>query len=100
MDGMPALLHLRYGSYLPTDRYRFRHAVCLDDDTHHDSVSFNVRIKQDIHSIIQMELHAVDSTFGRTLYGEGQCYQSVDNEDIDAGSRAGMSTGISNISLN
>jgi hypothetical protein len=87
--------------FIPTNgQVSFRHAVCLDDDTHHDSVTFDVRIKQDIYSIIQTVLHEVDSTFERTLYSEGQCYQSIKNKDVYAGSRAGMSTGISNISLN
>ena len=79
----------------------FDHSVCLDDDTHHDEVSFEMGIERDVHSIFGTKLYGFDRDYDITLDGdEGECANSFYKKlNVYAGSRAGMTTSVSDISL-
>ena len=86
--------------FIPTDgQVSFRSGVCLDGATHHDEVHFNMRIQRDIHSILQTELYSFDRNWNKTIDDVEDCHTSIKNKDVNAGSRAGMTTSIRNISF-
>ena len=87
--------------FVTTDgQVSFRSSVCLDSPSHHDEVNLNIRVERDIHSIFQTELYSFDRNWDRTFAYDGtKCFDSVKNKDINGGSRAGMTTSISDISF-
>ena len=76
-------------------------SVCVDSDTHHSSVTFDMTTKRDIKSIFQTWVYVYDNTNSERLTGsEGNCEDNFKTKRVSAGSSAGMTTKISSISLN
>ena len=88
--------------WVPTDgNIGYESSVCLASDTHHNEVTFDMQTKRDLKSILQTWIYVYDNTVSVTLDGdEGECESNYYQRSVSAGSSAGLTTGISNISLN
>jgi len=87
--------------WVPTDgTIGYESSVCLDSDTHHDKVTFDMQTKRDLKSIFQTWIYVYDNTASVTLNGNaGECESNYYTRSVNAGSSAGLTAGISNISL-
>ena len=88
--------------WVPTDgNIGYESSVCLASDTHHNEVTFDMQTKRDLKNILQTWIYVYDNTVSVTLDGdEGECESNYYQRSVSAGSSAGLTTGISNISLN
>lgn len=87
---------------IPTDgRVSYDSSVCVDSNTHHNSVTFDMNTKRKMISNIQTVVYDYTDSETPTLTGNaGECEDNYKEKTVSAGARISMTTGISNIDLN
>ncbi|MBA4718180.1 MAG: hypothetical protein HRO68_03405 [Nitrosopumilus sp.] len=78
--------------WVPTDgNIGYESSVCLDSDTHHNEVTFDMQTKRDLKSIFQTWIYVYDNTVSVTLDGdEGECESNYYQRSVSAGLTTGI----------
>ncbi len=87
--------------FIPTDgAMSFGSQICNDKNIGHDKIHYSVRIERDITSIFGTSLYDYDRTTIESLDADSvQCDDTTIHKSVNAGSRADLTTSLSNISV-